>query len=401
MSATHPHLPFRRNWSLTGTAQTLLNRCAERIRLLARLPLLPEEAEHLHRVYLIKGTQATTAIEGNTLTEADIERILAGKPVEHLHAHYLEQEVRNMLDAFATCLKQCCGTDEPGLMTDELLLNLHRLVGKDLGEVFEAIPGQYRTTNVHVGTYRPPESRDVPELMQQFWAFMAEEFHYASGRQALEPALVQAIVAHVYIELIHPFGDGNGRTGRLLEFWLLLRGGVPATCAHLLANHYNLTRSLYYQRLKEAGQQGDWTAFIDYALAGLDTGLQEVEEELIGQQWRMAWQRHVYQVFDRHEDRFPEKPRRHRIRQLALLLPQDQDFAPTDIPFLSPELLVLLKKYSMTTLERDVQALLEVKLLHRSVDGQLRLATDALSPLRTKPQKPNSRKTSKLGLNFR
>jgi hypothetical protein len=54
--------------------------------------------------------------------------------------------------------------------------------------------------------------------------------------------LIAAVVAHVYFEWIHPFGDGNGRTGRLIELKLLLEAGVPQPAAHLLSNHYNATR---------------------------------------------------------------------------------------------------------------------------------------------------------------
>ncbi len=216
--------------------------------------------------------------------------------------------------------------------------------------------------------------------MRRFFDFMAREFPYASGRQTLETALVQAIVAHVYIELIHPFGDGNGRTGRLIEFWLLLRGGVPAHFAHRMADHYNLTRSLYYQQLKQAGESGELTAFLTYALDGLLHSLAELEEDLMGQQWRMAWQRHVYQTFEQHEKQFPEKPRRQRIRRLALLLPQGQSFEATQIPFLSSGLMQLLHNRSLSTLERDLQALTEVGLLTRenSSPARYRLTTEVL-----------------------
>ncbi len=66
-----------------------------------------------------------------------------------------------MLDAFDFCLESTCGSSEPGLMDDALLLELHRRVGRNLGEVFEAIPGRYRSNNVVVGgaTARPTAAR--------------------------------------------------------------------------------------------------------------------------------------------------------------------------------------------------------------------------------------------------
>ena len=45
--------------------------------------------------------------------------------------------------------------------------------------------------------------------------------------------ILKATLAHLYIAWIHPFGDGNGRTARLVEFMLLSRAGVPSPSAHL------------------------------------------------------------------------------------------------------------------------------------------------------------------------
>jgi len=42
--------------------------------------------------------------------------------------------------------------------------------------------------------------------------------------------------------MIHPFGDSNGRTARLIEFYILLRAGLPDMVSHILSNHYNDTR---------------------------------------------------------------------------------------------------------------------------------------------------------------
>ena len=71
------------------------------------------------------------------------------------------------------------------------------------------------------------------------------------GKQSFQDPVIQAIVAHVYIAMIHPFGDGNGRTARLIEFYILLRAGLPDMASHILSNHYNDTRQEYYRRLDQ------------------------------------------------------------------------------------------------------------------------------------------------------
>ena len=111
----------------------------------------------------------------------------------------------------------------PGLIRD-----FHGQVGRELGEHLDAVPGQLRTDERAVGPYRCPRAEDVPALLDLLCDWLREEFAQCDGPGAFTSAVVQAIVAHVYIEWIHPFGDDNGRTGRLLEFYLLLRAGNPA-----------------------------------------------------------------------------------------------------------------------------------------------------------------------------
>jgi Fic family protein len=61
-------------------------------------------------------------------------------------------------------------------------------------------------------------------------------------------ALMKAILTHLYIAWIHPFGDGNGRTARLAELQILLAAGMPMPASHLLSNHYNTTRTDLYRQ---------------------------------------------------------------------------------------------------------------------------------------------------------
>src|SRR3954471_974864 len=80
-------------------------------------------------------------------------------------------------------------------------------------------------------------------------------------------AILKAVLAHLYIAWIHPFGDGNGRTARLIEFELMVRAGVPLPAAHLLSDHYNRTRAVYYIELdKTSHGHFELEPFVRYAL---------------------------------------------------------------------------------------------------------------------------------------
>ena len=68
----------------------------------------------------------------------------------------------------------------------------------------------------------------------------SNEWERVFGRNnVILTGIIKAIVAHLYIAWIHPFGDGNGRTARLLELQILLNSNIPTPAAHLLSNHYN------------------------------------------------------------------------------------------------------------------------------------------------------------------
>src|SRR5258708_25331431 len=88
--------------------------------------------------------------------------------------------------------------------------------------------------------------------------------------------IIRAVIAHLYLAWIHPFGDGNGRTARLIEYRILLACGVPSPAVHLLSNHYNLTRTEYYRQLDRAsGSKGEYIPFVEYAVQGFVDGLRQ------------------------------------------------------------------------------------------------------------------------------
>ena len=79
MRRRYPHIRFARHWELTPTVHYQLGQCRAMVSAMCEIPLEPEVYSNLKLVSLIKGTQATTAIEGNTLTEGEIGRVQRGE----------------------------------------------------------------------------------------------------------------------------------------------------------------------------------------------------------------------------------------------------------------------------------------------------------------------------------
>ena len=361
---SHPHIRFRKTWKLTGEILYLLGQCESLVEAICEIPLHPNYHQHLLGVSLQKGARATTAIEGNTLTEEEIKKVAEGDPLPP-SKQYQEIEVRNVLKAMNQVLKEII-VSPPGdgnirPITPGLIRRLHKMIGEGLGEHFDAIPGRFREDVRVVGRYRSPPPELVEDLLDRLCRWLQREFRSGSSEQSFIEAVVEAIVAHVYIEWIHPFGDGNGRTGRLLEFYILLRAGNPDIASHILSNHYNDTRPEYYRQLDLAGKTGDLTEFISYAVTGLRDGLQQTLEVTQKNQWETAWHSYIYDTFAEHD--YHKKSVFKRRRELILKMPTDKTLTADEMALATMDLAREYGRFDRRTLLRDIKILRDLKLV--------------------------------------
>ncbi len=204
----------------------------------------------------------STAIEGNTLVLKQVERLLAdGRAVGRKPlSDYLE--VRGYGDASTWVYDQ--GVEEPEWQGDELLTlteirHVHMLTMGQAWNVAphpqaspEEKPGSFRRHDIQPfpGGVTPPPWMDVPVRLQE-WARSVDTLPV---RTVAFPAAIADL--HCRFEQIHPFLDGNGRTGRLVLNLLLIRLGYPPIIL------YKAQRSRYLQALRRA-DQGDTGALAE------------------------------------------------------------------------------------------------------------------------------------------
>lgn len=93
-------------------------------------------------------------------------------------------------------------------ITHSVLMQLHLMITSHQDELSQGERGSYRTVQVYVGNHTPPAAHMVPALMME----------YLKTFESMDP-----IEAHIKFETIHPFIDGNGRTGRMLLWWHQLK----------------------------------------------------------------------------------------------------------------------------------------------------------------------------------
>lgn len=366
---SHPHISFERNWQVAEDTLFMLGQCEAIIRIISEAPLEPENRRKLLLVSLRKGAQATTAIEGNTLSEEEIVKIDEGGKLPP-SKEYLQTEVQNVISALNQILSEVVLDGKDHLITPELLTTFHSYIGKDLGDHFRAVPGQFRTAghDVIVGPYKPPLGKDVVPLVVQLCDWLKKVFHYEDGKQNFIEQVLQAIVSHVYIAWIHPFDDGNGRTARLIEFFLLLRAGLPNIASHILSNHYNNTREEYYRQLEQTGKEKNLSRFIAYAVLGFRDGLNEVLDIVQKNVLKTAWRNYIYEILDSKKTAGKTRAIVKRRRDIALNFPTDSFLT---IDHLLNNNAIFAREYaklSPMTLKRDLLELEKLELIVRQGD---------------------------------
>jgi Fic family protein len=363
---SHPWLTFSFKAELSDYRFWLqLGEVSSKCEHLSGVPLRPEFAAELHRIFLAKGILATTAIEGNTLSEEQVLESLDGKLELPPSQDYLRQEVENIL---RVCNREIEGhlnnrIENPKL-SSKLIESYNREILANLRVEEGVAPGQLRRNSVVVGrVYRGAPAEDCEYLLDQLCRWITgPDFAAPSKDLEVSFALIKAVIAHVYLAWIHPFGDGNGRTARLVEFHLLFSSGIPLPAAHLLSDHYNKTRSHYYQELDRASKSGgDLMPFLRYALQGFLDGLRDQIERVKKHQMEVAWENYVHQCFSQNKSTTTQKRRRDLVLELSRygLIPSKE------IELLTPQLAQLYAVAGDRMLQRDLNALCQLKLIER------------------------------------
>ena len=348
-----------RDWMLLGEVRS---KCEH----LAGTPIQPEVAPSFYEVALIRGAQATTAIEGNTLTEEQVAGILRGTFRAPPSRSYQEREVKNVLEALQEIATKTMDGDFPAITTD-LICRFNHQVLKGTDYESHVVPGQIREYSVGVPSYRGAPAEDCRYLVNRLAEWLeSDTFRSEDADIRFALAVICAVYAHLYLAWLHPFGDGNGRTARLLEFLILAkRGMIPLPVAHLLSNHYNLTRDRYYRRLAEAGRTRKTDRFLAYAIEGLADGIREQTEQVLDQHLNVTWVNFVHETMGQ----FPSSPARERQRTLVLAMPSGKAVPKRDLPNLNPTLATLYASKGPRTLSRDLNRLRSVQLVVKWAGG--------------------------------
>jgi len=210
-----------------------------------------------------RNAHSSTAIEGNPLTLEQVRVLSEGRDL----AAVTERSKREVLNYFAG-LRFIEKNASKRRLRHEDVLHLHKVIAG--GVMDQGVAGRYRTVAARVGKYIAPRAEDISGLMIElldWWNKQAPN---------LSPVISSATL-HYRFEEIHPFADGNGRTGRALALWELYRRGFDTHHIFAVDEFYWLDRPRYYRALEEVRKRdGDLSGWLEYSAEALQHTLEQV-----------------------------------------------------------------------------------------------------------------------------
>lgn len=211
----------------------------------------------------IRNAHSSTAIEGNPLTLEQVRAIEEGREIPAT-AQRPRREIANYFAGLRFVEKNA----KENVITHAKVLKLHHIMADQVMD--QGAAGEYRTIRVKVGDYIAPAPEKVRPLMSE----LLEWWNKSSAK--ISPILSSAIVHHQF-ETIHPFADGNGRTGRMLSLWEVYRRGFDNHHIFSIDEFYWEDRARYYAALEKVREErDDLTSWLEYSAEGLRVTLEHV-----------------------------------------------------------------------------------------------------------------------------
>jgi Fic family protein len=249
---------------ITGARQLLLEQATLAVGRLDSLTMLLPDPHLFLYSYVRREAVLSSQIEGTQSSLSDLLlfelEAVPGTPFDDV------VEVSNYIAALERGVARL---QEGFPLSNRVLREMHgALMSRGRGS--DKLPGEFRRTQNWIGGSRPGNARFVPPPPQEVEPCMAALERFLHEDSTGLPVLLKAALAHVQFETIHPFLDGNGRVGRLLIALVLHHGGLLSQPLLYLSLYLKEHRQMYYDLLDRVRMTGDWEAWVDFFLEGVE-----------------------------------------------------------------------------------------------------------------------------------
>jgi Fic family protein len=272
-------MPFEPIFIISPRVAVCLMRIEAARQAVADLPITPSVLASLRETARLFATHYSTMIEGNRLTQEQVERVIGHQ--EHFPGR--ERDETEVLGYYVALGKVEALAEVRRSVTETDIRLLHALLMA--GGRTKVKPTRYRTGQNVIRdsrsrdiVYMPPEAGDVLGLMKELVAWIN-----FSGQEAF-PCPLRAAIAHYQFATIHPYYDGNGRTARLLTTLILQLGGYGLKGLYSLEAYYAANLGAYYEALTVGPShnyylgraEADITTWVHYFCAGMAESFESV-----------------------------------------------------------------------------------------------------------------------------
>lgn len=259
----HP-LPPQPPLVIDARRQQLLERATVALGRLDSVSLLLPDTDLFLYAYVRREAVLSSQIEG---TQSTLDQLLLfelneapGVPFDDVvevsnYVAALEHGLARLREGFPLC--------------NRLLREMHAVL-LQRGRGSDKDPGEFRRSQNWIGGTRPGNAHYVPPPPARVADCMGELERFLHDEHTPYAGLVKAALAHVQFETIHPFLDGNGRIGRLLIAFILHHEGLLSRPLLYLSLYFKQHRAEYYRLLDLVRLEGDWEAWLDFFLEGVE-----------------------------------------------------------------------------------------------------------------------------------
>lgn len=243
-------------------SKTILIKTAEADRLIGKLDgithTLPD-VDFFLSMFVAKDAESSAQIEGTKATIIDMMEANVGVAVKQTDS----DDILYYIKALHYGLKRLVKFP----LSLRLIREIHAQLIVGARTSHFADPGEFRKSQNWIGGTKPDNAAFVPPPVDEMNRSL-NDFEKFLNNDKLTPPLIHAAITHAQFETIHPFLDGNGRTGRLIITLLLCHRGILERPVLFLSSYFKKHQKVYYQKLRDY-HNGEIETWLDFFLDGV------------------------------------------------------------------------------------------------------------------------------------